>query len=493
MSPAPDPRFQGWRLEHSYAGLPAVLHRPAPPTPVAAPRLVCLNRSLASRLGLDPDTLATDAGAAIFAGNALPPGASPLAQAYAGHQYGHFTVLGDGRALLLGEQRAPDGSLFDVQLKGAGPTAYSRRGDGRAALGPMLREYLISEAMHALGVPTTRSLAVVATGEPVWRQPGELPGAVLTRVASSHLRVGTFEYAATHGGRDSLQALVRYTLHRHFPDQANDPAPAEALLRGATLRQAELIAHWMLLGFIHGVMNTDNMALSGETIDYGPCAFMNTYDPATVYSSIDTRGRYAFGNQPPIAHWNLSRLAEALLPLLDAEEAQAIERAEAALGGFGPRFEQVWLDGMRARLGLFDEEPEDKLLISDLLRWMYTTKADYTLTLAHLASPRPELPGAPCETEPGFAAWRDRWQARLARQPHSTGESEARRRAATPAFIPRNHLVEAALSAAEAGDLEPFNRMLEVLSRPFDHARTDADAYRLPPPDEAGYHTFCGT
>ncbi|MFW6354049.1 MAG: protein adenylyltransferase SelO, partial [Verrucomicrobiota bacterium] len=311
----------GWQLEHTYAALPASLHVAVAPTPVAAPRLVILNRPLAEELGLDPEMLVKNA--SVFAGNELPPGAAPLAQAYAGHQYGRFTILGDGRAILLGEQRTPRGERFDIQLKGSGPTPFSRRGDGRAPLAPMLREYVISEAMHALGIPTTRSLAVATTGEEVLRQ-GPRTGAVLTRVARSHIRVGTFEGAAAHRDTPALQALLTHTLERHFPAVAEEDNPALALLGAAVDQQAALVARWMLVGFIHGVMNTDNMALSGETIDYGPCAFLDAYDPTTVFSSIDRHGRYAYGNQPAIAQWNLACLAEALLPLLDADEGQAV-------------------------------------------------------------------------------------------------------------------------------------------------------------------------
>ena len=315
----------GWRLEHSYAQLPRLFHAAIAPTAVRAPCLVVLNRRLAESLGLPAEALNGDAGAAIFAGNQLPPGAAPLAQAYAGHQYGHFTTLGDGRAILLGELITPSGERFDIQLKGAGPTPFSRRGDGRAALGPMLREYIISEAMHALGIPTTRSLAVTATGEDVWRQE-PLPGAVLTRVAASHIRVGTFEWAATAGDKVTVRALVEYTLRRHYPGLVDEENPPRALLLAVIERQAALVAQWMLAGFVHGVMNTDNMALSGETIDYGPCAFMDVYDPATVFSSIDQHGRYAYGNQPGIAQWNLARLAETLLPVLHSEETPAVRQ-----------------------------------------------------------------------------------------------------------------------------------------------------------------------
>ena len=480
----------GWRLEHSYARLPALFHATGAPTPVAAPRLVVLNRPRAAALGLDPAALAGEAGAACLAGNRLPPGAAPLAQAYAGHQYGHFTTLGDGRAILLGEQITPRGERLDLQLKGAGPTPFSRRGDGRAALGPMLREYIISEAMHALGIPTTRSLAVVATGEDVFRQT-VLPGAVLTRVAASHLRVGTFEWAAAKGDAAAMRALIDYALRRHYPALADAENPARALLEAAIGRQAALLARWMLVGFIHGVMNTDNMAISGETIDYGPCAFMDAYDPATVFSSIDAHGRYAYRNQPGIAQWNLTRLAETLLPLLHAEEEPAVALATEALGGFAAQFQQHWLAGMRAKLGLGTAEADDGALVQALLAWMEKTRADFTNTFADL--PVTLASGDPRAQDEEFARWHASWVARLARQPQRADEMEALRRAHNPAVIPRNHLVEAALAAAERGDLGVMERLLHGLAAPYDRTRAAAE-YRQPAP--AGgedYRTFCGT
>jgi uncharacterized protein YdiU (UPF0061 family) len=470
----------GWRLENSYGSLPKVFHFAIAPVPVRAPRLVVLNHALAESLGLSADALDE----AIFAGNALPPGASPLAQAYAGHQYGGFTTLGDGRAILLGEQITPRGERFDIQLKGSGRTPFSRGGDGRAALGPMLREYIISEAMHALGIPTTRSLAVAATGEEVMRHDGPLPGAVLTRVAASHIRVGTFQWAAAAGERTDNEALVAYTLQRHFPALTAAENPALALLEAVIARQAAVIARWMGVGFIHGVMNTDNMALSGETIDYGPCAFMDVYDPATVFSSIDRRGRYAYGNQPTIAQWNLARLAEALLPLIHPEETRAIELATAAIENFAVRYQACWLAEMRRKLGLFNEEAGDTALVHSLLEWMHRAKADFTNTLATLAQPA---------ADENFRQWQETWQARLARQPQSPEESAELRRAHNPAFIPRNHLVEAALAAGQQGDLGPMERLLEILAAPYDPSR-DAPEYRSPDPaGGAGYKTFCGT
>ncbi len=486
LAPAPS---RGWHLQHSYAQLPALFHSAQAPTPVTAPRLVIFNRPLADSLGLDTDALAGESGGAIFSGNQMPPGAQPLAQAYAGHQYGNFTTLGDGRAILLGEQVAPDGRVFDIQLKGAGRTPYSRRGDGRAALGPMLREYIISEAMHALGIPTTRSLAVVATGEEVYRET-PLPGAVLTRVAASHVRVGTFEWAAARGGSEAVRALTDYTLRRHYPDRLAAENPARALLDAVIARQAELIARWMLVGFAHGVMNTDNMAVSGETIDYGPCAFLDGFDPLRSFSSIDAHGRYAYGNQPAIAQWNLTRFAETLLPVLHADEANAIALATESLGQFAQQFEAHWLAGMRRKLGLFTAEPEDVALFKALLEWMQTTRADYTNTFADLATVL--APGDMRRGDAAFRSWHERWLARLARQPQSTGEAEQLRRAHAPAFIPRNHLVEKALAAAVQGDLAPLERLLDVITAPYAHLR-DAPGYRQPAADAADYRTFCGT
>ncbi len=460
-----------WRLEHTYTRLPEMFFTEVEPTAVKEPRMVIFNHALAAELGLPEDD------AAIYAGNALPPGARPIAQAYAGHQFAHFTGLGDGRAILLGEQITPAGDRFDIQLKGPGPTPYSRRGDGRAALGPMLREYVISEAMHALGIPTTRSLAVVTTGEKVWRQDGGLPGAVLTRVAASHIRVGTFEWAAAHRDPAALRALAEHTRQRHYSDVENDPA---ALFEAVMERQAALIAKWMLVGFIHGVMNTDNMALSGETIDYGPCAFMDAYDPATVFSSIDRNGRYAYGNQAPIAQWNLARLAEAMLPLFHEDEKQAVEVANGLIPRFEGRFKHHWLAGMRAKLGLMTEEAEDAVLIQDLLDWMKEKGADFTNTFAALATGRFES-----------NEWHLRWSERLKRQAQTADEVSQLMRRSNPAFIPRNHKVEEALAAANGGDLNPLQRLLTVLADPFDHTAELPEFSE--PSGQGSYQTFCGT
>ena len=482
-------RMAGWHLEHTYAALPPLFHAPATPTAVREPRMVVFNRPLATALGLDPDVLDGPDGAAIFAGNAIPDGARPIAQAYAGHQFGYFTALGDGRAILLGEQVTPSGDRVDIQLKGPGRTPFSTRGDGRAALGPMLREYIISEAMHALGIPTTRSLAVAATGESVYRDT-RLDGAVLTRVAASHIRVGTMQWAAAHQDREALQALADYTLARHYPELAAAPEPYVGLFDAILERQARLIARWQLVGFIHGVMNTDNMALSGETIDYGPCAFMDRYDPATVFSSIDSGGRYAYANQPPIAHWNLARLAEAMVPLFDADVDRAVERATARLDRFPGLFEQHWLDGMRAKLGLFTAEDGDKALVDDLLEWMHDRSADFTNTFVSLTAGRPAADAA--AADPGFEAWHRRWVERRARQPQPAADAAGLMRRHNPAVIPRNHHVEAALEAATGGDLSVTGRLLDVLAAPYDHDR-DVSLFSAPAEGARPYRTFCGT
>ncbi len=485
-----DSAGMGWRLENSYARLPEPLFTRQAPVPVEDPRPVRVNAPLARSLGLDPEALSRPEGTALLAGNALPPGSEPVSQAYAGHQFGHFTLLGDGRAIVLGEQITPDGQRIDIQLKGSGRTPYSRRGDGRAALGPMLREYLISEAMHALGIPTTRSLAVVLTGEPVVRDE-VLAGAVLTRTADSHIRVGTFEYAA-RCGRDVLQALADYTMKRHFPDCAEADNPALALLEVVVDRQAKLIAQWMHVGFVHGVMNTDNMALSGQTIDYGPCAFIDSYDPDTVFSSIDRHGRYAYGRQPLIAQWNLSRFAETLLPLIDPSRDRAIARAEAVVSRFSDLYRSAWLDGARARLGLVVVEDGDEAMIETLYAWMRGAGADHTNTFAALC--RPTIPEEPPFDQPGFRSWHAHWTERLTRQPGGPEGAHHRMRRTIPAIIPRNHRVEAALTGAtREGDLQKLHRLIDVLARPFDHEHVPALFRQPPPPGSPPYHTFCGT
>lgn len=473
----------GFKFDNTYLRLPDVFYSQLNPTPVQAPKTALFNFELAQTLGLIGATLASEKAADCFSGNALLPGAQPLAQAYAGHQFGHFNMLGDGRAILLGEHVTPDGERFDVQLKGSGPTPFSRRGDGRAALGPMLREYIISEAMQALGIPTTRSLAVVTTGELVYREK-PAPGAVLTRIARSHLRVGTFEFAAATGKIENLRALADYTLERHHPDLKASPEPYLALLTAVIEKQASLVAQWMLVGFIHGVMNTDNMSLAGETIDYGPCAFMNEFSVATVFSSIDHQGRYAYGNQPQIADWNLTRFAESLLPLLAEKEEEAIAKAEEALAIFVPTFERHWLGGLRAKLGLASESSEDVGLIETLMRLMEAGKADYTNTFRALCSET--LPDEPFFKTPELVTWHKQW---LSRNP-----SFALMRTRNPVVIPRNHKVEEALSAAvERDDYSVLERLLTALGKPFDDT-PENQAYRTPPsPSSERYQTFCGT
>ncbi len=479
-----------WNFDNSYARLPELLYTRLNPTAVSSPRLIKFNESLAASLGLEPGALNSNEGAGIFAGNIVPEGAEPLAQAYAGHQFGHFAMLGDGRAVLLGEQIAPDGCRFDVQLKGSGPTPYSRSGDGRAAAGPMLREYIISEAMHGLGIPTTRSLAVAATGDPVFRYTDE-PGAVLTRIAASHIRVGTFQYASYRGTPQELETLAAYTLGRHYPQAGTEDGAGLTLLREVINRQASLIAKWQLVGFIHGVMNTDNMALSGETIDYGPCAFMDAYDPSTVFSSIDREGRYAYGNQPKIAGWNLARFAEALLPLLHENEEEAIERAEDAIAAYPNLYQRYWLAGMRAKLGIADEEPEDEALIEELLATMNKHHADYTNTFRALTLGQPE--GMFMFGTAEFEAWHARWQARLGRQPEPQVSVRSLMQGSNPAVIPRNHRVEEALSAAVDGDLSVMDRLLAVLECPYAYSAEQVEYAKLPERTNPAYRTYCGT
>lgn len=481
----------GWNFDNSYALLPQTLYAMLKPTPVRSPKLVMLNKPLAASLGLNVQALQSVDGTAELAGNRVPEGALPLAQAYAGHQFGHFTMLGDGRALLLGEQKTPLDERVDIQLKGSGKTPYSRRGDGRAALGPMLREYIISEAMHALGIATTRSLAVATTGEAVIRET-ELPGAVLTRVAASHLRVGTFQYVSNWGTVDDLRALADYTAQRHFPEAEAEENRYVALLRAVIERQAALIAKWQLVGFVHGVMNTDNMAISGETIDYGPCAFMDVYDPATVFSSIDAHGRYAYGNQPYIAAWNLARFAETLLPLLHDDEAQAIRLAEGEIARFSELYPRFWLAGMRAKLGIFNEEPQDESLVEDLLGMMRKHRADYTHTFRALSLGQPE--DTILFDAPEFAGWHKQWQARLGRQSESEASSRQLMQTSNPAVIPRNHRVEEALEAAVSqGDYSVMERLLDVLARPYAYTPEQVEYAAPPAPSPCPYRTFCGT
>ncbi|MFM7051344.1 MAG: protein adenylyltransferase SelO [Planctomycetota bacterium] len=530
-----------WTLESNYAALPEALYERVGAERFPAPRVLVVNAPLAKELGLDPDALSSPEGARLLAGEAPIAGSRPVAQAYAGHQYGHFTMLGDGRAVLLGERRLSSGALVDVALKGSGRTRFSRRGDGRAALGPMLREYIVGEAMHALGIPTSRALAVLATGEAVMRD-GPKQGAILVRVAASHIRVGTFQFAAALGDEAALRALADHAIARHDPDLVDAPARHAAFLRRVVGRQAHLVAQWQCVGFVHGVMNTDNMAVSGETIDFGPCAFLDAYDPDAVFSSIDRHGRYAYAQQPRIAQWNLARFAEAMVPLLDDDEATAIARANWALGAFPALYRRAWVSGMRAKLGISrldaakatsdaaepdaeaegkgkdmqedereekreneregehecqdgcqdgcqDEcQDEDETLAHSLLDAMHAARADFTRTFRALAE-RAELPDAPA-----FAAWRARWVARLARDGMTPESARASMLAANPAVIPRNHRVEEALAAAEGPDgLAPLQALVSAVSRPFDPPPALAHLRDGPPDSWCGYRTFCGT
>jgi uncharacterized protein YdiU (UPF0061 family) len=484
-------------FDNTYAQLPTGFYARIEPTPVARPRLIKLNGRLAVTLGLDPHDLASPDGVEVLAGNRVPEGAEPLAMAYAGHQFGQFVPqLGDGRALLLGEVVDCDGVRRDIHLKGSGRTPFSRGGDGRAALGPVLREYMVSEAMAALGIPTTRALAAVATGESVFRET-ELPGAVLARVASSHVRVGTFQYFATRDDAEAVRLLADYVLARNYPELLASEQPYLALLEGIVARQAELVAQWLLVGFIHGVMNTDNMSVAGETIDYGPCAFMDAYDPGTVFSSIDRSGRYAYANQPTIAHWNLTRLAETFLPILSDDAHKARKAAEAALGGFAPRFEATFHSGLRRKIGLLTERDDDVSLIRDLLDGMAQNGADFTLTfrrLADAAEGRDEPVRSLFIGPTAFDAWAGRWRERLKEEPGDAGSRRTIMQAANPAFIPRNHQVEAAIVAAvQQSDFEPFEEILTVLEKPYEDQPTFA-RYAVPPePHERVLQTFCGT
>src|SRR5690349_615642 len=467
-------------FEHSYAALPANFFARVEPTPVAAPRLIKLNRELAVQLGLDPDQLSTPEGAEILSGKRLPEGAQPIAMAYAGHQFGHFVPqLGDGRAILLGEVIDRDGVRRDIQLKGSGPTPFSRRGDGRAALGPVLREYIVSEAMAKLGIPTTRSLAAVISGESVMRET-VLPGAVLTRVAASHIRVGTFQFFAARGDTDGVRRLADHVIGRHYPHLASAERPYHALLDAVIARQADLVARWLLVGFIHGVMNTDNTSISGETIDYGPCAFMDEYNPSTVFSSIDEMGRYAYGNQPRIALWNLTRLAECLLPLFSDDKDKAIEQAQFALAEFAEKFTAAYQAGLRAKVGLFTKTDGDEALVQDLLDAMTKNQADFTLTFRRLGEAAGDADDDSVRAEftdpTAFDEWAARWRQRLADEPQSAAERQAAMRAVNPAFIPRNHRVEAVISAAvNSDDYAPFEELLTVLSKPYE----DQPAYAV--------------
>jgi protein adenylyltransferase len=510
--PGSRPPSVHFNFENTYARLPEHFYARLAPTRVTAPQLVKVNVELARSLGLDPNALTSTEGVEILAGNRVAEGSEPIALAYAGHQFGYFVPqLGDGRAVLLGEVMGRDGVRYDIQLKGSGPTPFSRRGDGRAALGPVLREYIVSEAMAALGVPTTRSLAAVTTGERVLRET-ILPGAILTRVAASHLRVGTFQFFAARGDTDALRALANYAIARHYPHTAQTDNPFRALLDAVITRQAHLLAQWMLIGFVHGVMNTDNTSISGETIDYGPCAFMEAYNPATVFSAIDQNGRYAYANQPRIALWNLTRLAEAMLPLLEQESAgqisgsqeldsqkEAVASANDALAAFDPQFQAALLAGLRRKLGLYTERGEDLALAEDLLERMAANRADFTLTFRRLCDAAAGVEGDIGVRElfvvpRAYDEWAAKWRQRLAEESISPDARTVAMRKANPAFIPRNHIVEEVLNAAiSKQDFHPFEQLLDAVSRPYDQ-RPDLERYATPAsPEQCVRQTFCGT
>jgi len=496
---ADDTAIGGFVFDNSYARLPDRFHAKLPPAPVEAPRLIRLNHDLAEELGLDAQALDSPQGAQIFAGNILPKGAEPLAMAYAGHQFGHYTPqLGDGRAILLGEVIDRDGQRRDIQLKGSGRTPFSRRGDGRAALGPVLREYVVSEAMHALGVPTTRALAAVTTGEQVVRD-AFLPGGIVTRVAASHIRVGTFQYFAAQGDHEAVATLADHAIARHCPQLAGQPDRHIGFYQEVLERQAALVAHWMSLGFIHGVMNTDNMAISGETIDYGPCAFMDAYDPATKFSFVDEYGRYAYVNQPRIAPWNLARLAEALLPHVDEDTERGIARLGEILATFPERYRAHWRAHMRAKIGLEREAEGDDALIEDLLEAMHQGGADFTLTFRGLTDAVFD-DGADETIRDLFAqgdairAWLPRWRARIAMEATAPRETAKAMRAVNPAIIPRNHRVEAMIDAAVMrDDFGPFDELMQVLAEPFADKPQHAAFLAPPQAHERVTLTFCGT
>ncbi|CAA9266783.1 MAG: UPF0061 protein YdiU [uncultured Acidimicrobiales bacterium] len=484
-------------FDNSYVRELEGLYRPWDPAPAPAPAPLVFNDDLAAELAVDPEALRAPEGVDILVGNALPEGSSPVAQAYSGHQFGGFSPrLGDGRALLLGEVLDVEGHRRDLHLKGSGRTPFARGGDGKAAVGPMLREYLMGEAMHALGIPTTRALAVVATGDKVLRET-VLPGAVLARVAASHLRVGTFQYAASQGDPTLVRRLADYAIARHYPHTAEAENPYLTFFEAVMDAQASLVARWVLVGFIHGVMNTDNVTISGETIDYGPCAFMDAFDAATVFSSIDHGGRYAYGNQPPIAQWNLARFAETLLPLFDEDPDTSVRLATEVLEAFPDRYHGHWVAGMRAKLGLADSPAGDADLIDDLVALLQAERVDYTSFFRALASSlRGE--GAPIgslfSVPEALEAWAGRWRAELASQPRNLAETAAAMDRVNPVYIPRNHLVEEALTAATDGDLDPFHRLLDAVVRPFDE-RPGLETYATPAPAAFcdGYQTFCGT
>ena len=479
----------GWCFDNTYYRLSDIFKEDIKPIPVKKPELVLLNKTLAENLNLDFSNLDNQELSELFSGNSLPEGSNSIAQAYAGHQFGHFTMLGDGRAVLIGEHLSKDNKRYDIQFKGSGKTAFSRNGDGRAALGPMLREYIISEAMNGLRIPTTRSLAVVKTGEDVIRETS-LPGAILTRIASSHIRVGTFQYIAARQKKDEIEVLLNYVIDRHYPDIKNSKNKATELLSIVLEKQINLVVNWMRVGFIHGVMNTDNMSISGETIDYGPCAFMDTYDPKTVFSSIDQMGRYAYFNQPVITKWNLSRFAECLIPLIDKNQEKAIELATEIINSFEKKYEEKWLNMMRDKLGLFGMDEKDKFLILDLLTWMHQKKIDYTNIFCHLMNEN--IKEDKDYEDEDFKNWKKRWNERLKTNNNTPEKSLKLMRSANPIVIPRNHKVEEALEAAEKNNFKPITRLVEIFKDPYSPQKNIVN-YQIPSNSEKKYQTFCGT
>ena len=478
----------GWHFDNSYSKLSKIFKEEIKPTPVHDPKLVILNEELAKNLNLDLSKIDKNDLAKIFSGNSLPKGSNTIAQAYAGHQFGHFTMLGDGRAILLGEHLVNNDKRFDIQFKGSGRTSFSRSGDGRAALGPMLREYIISEAIHSLNIPTTRSLAVVSTGEKVVRE-NLLKGAILTRVASSHIRVGTFQYLAAKQNINDLNILVDYSIDRHYAEIKASKNKAIDLLNLVMEKQCQLIVNWMRVGFIHGVMNTDNMAISGETIDYGPCAFMDTYDPKTVFSSIDKYGRYSYFNQPRIAKWNLARFAECLIPLIDKDEEKSLKIATEIIDNFQNIYEEKWLNMMRDKLGLFGNDKNDKVLIDDLLNWMEKNKADYTNTFCYLMNIKTN--NTKIYNNKDYIDWSNRWQKRILVNNNSKDKSLNLMKKSNPIVIPRNHKVEEALKAANVNNIEPMKKLLSILSKPYENQK-NIEHFQSPSNDKE-YQTFCGT
>ena len=480
----------GWRFDNTYSKLPHPFISNTSPIPVKSPELIILNDNLAKQLGLNFSLISKKELSNLFSGNSLPEGSKSIAQAYAGHQFGHFTMLGDGRAVLMGEHISKNNERFDIQFKGSGQTPFSRNGDGRAALGPMLREYIISEAMHSLNIPTTRSLAVVKTGEDVVRE-NILQGAILTRVASSHLRVGTFQYVAMRNNESELRTLVDYTINRHYPNIKKSKNKALDLLKVLIELQIDLVVNWMRVGFIHGVMNTDNMSISGETIDYGPCAFMDTYDPQTVFSSIDELGRYAYFNQPSITKWNLARFAECLIPLIDPKKDKAIEIATEAINSFDKSYETKWINMMRDKLGLFGQDQKDQVLIIDLLTWMHKNKADYTNTFCFLMDEN--FQHNKIYNDENFLTWKERWKERLKLNNNTPEKYLSLMKSVNPLVIPRNHKVEEVLESANNNDLSPLKKLINVLEKPYEKTKENIDYQSPAPVSDKKYKTFCGT